>query len=74
MRYLEHFEEHYKNWFNDMHIKQLVQCEKDLSAFIDSDFYESFILGDEVETLYQIICDECIRRLHKFAETDLSIL
>lgn len=62
LKYLDYFREHYKDWFKGMHIKRLVECEQNLSAFIDSDLYEHFVLGDEVEILYQLVRDECVHR------------
>lgn len=69
MSYLEQFEEHYKDWFEGMHIKRLVECEQNLSAFIDSDLYQHFVLGDEVEILYRLVRDECVHRCSIRAES-----
>lgn len=66
--YLEHFTEHYKDWFKGMHIKRLVECEENLSSFIDCDLFGSFILSDEVILLYDMVRDECVRRVAKMSQ------
>ena len=73
MQFLEQFKEDYKQWFRDMSSKQLVAYEQNISCYIDSDLYENSILADEFEILYELIRDECVYRVSKYAEADLNI-
>lgn len=41
----------------------LVRSERNLASFIESDFHEDFILSDEVTCLYELVRDECVRRV-----------
>ncbi len=41
----------------------MVEQEAVLSQLIDSDLFQNFILADEVIMLYDMICDECVKRL-----------
>ncbi len=55
-------EEHFKAVFAHTHIKDLVRYEADLSKFIDSDFFNGFILQDEILVIYDLVRDECVNR------------
>lgn len=69
MKFEQQFEQDYRQWFKGMHVKQLVEYEQNLSAFIDSDLFDGFVLADEVLMLYELIRDECVYRVSKFAES-----
>ncbi len=63
MAYNKQFKEHYQEWFRGFSAKRLVECEENLSSFIDSDLFSNFILSDEVILLYDMVRDECVRRV-----------
>lgn len=63
MKNAKEFEKHYQEWFRGFNAKRLVECEQNLSNFIDSDLFCDFILSDEVILLYDLIRDECVRRV-----------
>lgn len=63
MKYMKDFKEHYQEWLRGFSAKRLVECEENLSSFIDSDLFSSFILSDEVILLYDMVRDECVRRV-----------
>jgi hypothetical protein len=73
MEFTKQFKKDYQQWFREMSSKQLIAYEQNLSLYIDSELYENSILADEVEILYELIRDECVYRVLKFAETDLNI-
>lgn len=57
------FKEYHKNYFNHWKVSSLVEQENILSQLIDSDLFSDFVLADEVIMLYDLIRDECVRRL-----------
>ena len=63
MAYSKQFKEHYQEWFRGFSAKRLVECEENLSSFIDCDLFHDFILSDEVILLYDMVRDECVRRV-----------
>lgn len=70
MKYDEQFAEHYRDWFKGMGAKNLINYERNLSAVIDSDLFNGFLLADEVLSAYELIRDECVDRVSKIAELD----
>lgn len=63
MVYIKQFKEHYQEWFRGFSAKRLVECEENLSSFIDCDLFNNFVLSDEVILLYDMVRDECVRRV-----------
>lgn len=57
------FEEYHKEVFSHWKAKSLVEQEAILSQLIDSDLFEHFVLIDEVILLYDLVRDECVKRL-----------
>lgn len=57
------FKTYFKEWFSGCNTTTLVKQEDILSQLIDSDFGPDFILIDEVIVLYDLVRDECVRRL-----------
>lgn len=57
------FREYYEDYFRDCKVSSLVKQEDILSRLIDSDLFDDFVLADEVILLYDLIRDECVRRL-----------
>lgn len=72
MQYDKCFEKHYSEWFRGMKASRLIEYEKNLCRFLETDLYDDFPLIDEVLTLRDLIRDECVFRVSKLAETDLS--
>ena len=70
MKFQEQFKEDYKQWFKEVSAKQLIKYEQNLSQYIDTDLFDNSLLADEVLILYDLIRDECVYRVSKFAETD----
>lgn len=66
------FEEYYRNWFSKCKASQLVKYEQNLSQFIDSDFYDEFVLCDEVNILYDLVRDECVYRVANMSEFSID--
>lgn len=67
------FKEYYRNWFSQCKASQLVRYEQSLSQFIDSDFYDDFVLCDEVNVLYDLVRDECVYRVAKMSELPIEL-
>ena len=63
MNYNEHFEKHYRSWLEDMSASRLIEYEQNLSRFIDSDLFSDSPLSDETIVLYELIRDECVKRV-----------
>lgn len=57
------FREYYEHYFSDWKVSSLVKQEDILSHLIDSDLFCDFVLADEVILLYDLVRDECVRRL-----------
>ncbi|WP_143469180.1 hypothetical protein [Lachnoclostridium sp. An14] len=67
MGYLESFEEHYRRFFSALSLCELVQFYHGLSKILDDDICSS-VLTDEVLLLYDLIRDECVRRVSRMAD------
>ncbi len=57
------FKQYYENWLHGFSNDELVRHEQNLSDVIDSDLFPGFLLSDEVLVLYELVRDECVRRL-----------
>jgi len=57
------FEEYHKELFSHWQVSSLVEQEALLSQIIRSDLFDNFVLIDEVILLYDLVRDECVRRL-----------
>lgn len=63
MVYSECFKQHYSKRFSDMSVSFLLKYENNLSELIDSDLFSDLLLADEVMVLYELIRNECVKRL-----------
>lgn len=70
MNLRKEFSEYYKEWFSRWNASSLVEQEQVLSDLIDSELFMDFILNDEVILLYDLIRDECVRRLAYSVRTE----
>lgn len=66
------FKEYHKELFSHWKSKSLVEQEAILSQLIDSDLFEHFVLIDEVVLLYDMVRDECVKRLELSVKADGS--
>ena len=57
------FKEYHKDYFSHWRISSLIEQEHVLSQLIDSELFPNFVLADEVIMLYDLIRDECVKRL-----------
>lgn len=57
------FIDYHKKIFSNWKTTTLVEQEKLLGQIIDSDMAEDFVLIDEVIELYDMVRDECVKRL-----------
>ena len=57
------FKEYHSYYFSNWKVASLVEQEEILSKLIDSDLFSDFVLADEVIILYDLIRDECVKRL-----------
>lgn len=64
------FEEYHRELFSHWQTSSLVEQEVLLSRIIHSDLFESFVLIDEVILLYDLVRDECVRRLAILAQSE----
>lgn len=65
MQNLKQFVAYYSEWLKGFDNDSLVKYEENLSDFIDCDLYDGFLLADEVNILYELIRDECVRRVSR---------
>ena len=65
---MEQFEKHWEEQLRHYKAKSLVEYEQNLSKFIDSDLFSDCILSDEVVLLYELIRNECVRRVAMIIE------
>ncbi len=70
MKYEEHFKKNYADLIQGFDNDSLVTSERDLRCFIDSEFYQDFLLAKELHVLYELIRDECVRRVAKMIPYD----
>lgn len=57
------FIEYHKDVIAHWKVSTLIEQEKILGELIDSDCAEDFVLIDEVILLYDLVRDECVKRL-----------
>ena len=63
IKFRNSFEQYYREYFSHWRASSLVKQEQILSQMIDSDFVHESILIDEIILLYDIVRDECVKRL-----------
>ena len=68
MSYLDSFCEHYKKFLSTSKLSTLAEQEKLLSRMIDDDIVFNSLLIDEVIILYDLVRDECVRRVVMMAD------
>ena len=61
--YREIAKKHYADFFKKSSSSSLVKYEDQLSKMIDSDFMCETFLFDMVIVLYELVRDECVRRV-----------
>lgn len=61
--FLERYKIYYRNQVLDWPNSCLFQQEALISRLIDSDDYSNLLSFDEITALYDIIRDECVRRV-----------
>lgn len=72
-QYDDNFKRKYVDWLKGFDNNNLVTTEQDLSDFIDSEFFDGFLLADEVLVLYELVRDECVRRVAKMNPCDTQL-
>lgn len=70
MGYMDSFREHYKDVFGGMSASGLVIHEERLSRLLDNDEFSHVILIDEAIALYEIVRDECVKRVAILASSE----
>lgn len=68
MMYFDSFREYYKRLLSTVKLSTLAQQEEILSRMIDDDTVADSYLIDEVVLLYDLVRDECVRRIAKIAD------
>lgn len=63
MNYMNVFRQYWKERFSLSKTSHLVKAEQWLSDFIDSDFCGDWLLSDEAFVLYELVRDECVKRV-----------
>lgn len=67
--FLELYKIHYREFFSRMSDGCLIRQEELVSRLIDADFSSELIQLDEILALYEIIRDECVRRVSFMAHS-----
>lgn len=67
--YVESMKEYYQNYFRHCSASSLVLFESHFSKLIDDDFFEETLLIDDVLMLYELVRDECVRRVALMVHT-----
>lgn len=65
---MDSFREHYKRFLSTSKLITLVEQENFLSRMIDDDIVIESLLIDEVIILYDLVRDECVRRVAMMAD------
>lgn len=68
MDYMKAFREYWQERFSHSKASHLVKVEQWLSDFIDSDLFEDSILSDEALAMYELVRDECVKRVAKISD------
>lgn len=70
MGYMDSFRDYYTERFSGSSASTLVEQEDLLSKFIDNDDFISLWLMDEAIAMYEIVRDECVKRVAILASSD----
>ena len=70
MEYMEIFKAHYKEHFSRSTSSKLVENEERLSLLLNDDTFSYSPLIDEALAMYELIRDECVRRVSRMAKSD----
>ena len=70
-KYREFFENYHKDWFSYWDSENLIEQAKVLAKMIDSDLVADSLLIDEVMILFNLIRDECVKRIAKSVNVEL---
>lgn len=70
-KYREFFENYHENWFSYWKSENLIEQAKILAEMINSDLVAESILMDEVMILFNLIRDECVKRVAKSVSVEL---
>lgn len=68
MDYLEQLKKFYQDYFSTCAFSELVRREDQLSRLIDDDSFSYTLLIDEALLLYELVRDECVRRIALLAK------
>ena len=69
--YDKSFEIYFREWLKDFRSHELVEHEQILCKMIDSDLVADSLLMDEVMILFNLIRDECVKRVAKSVNVEL---
>lgn len=70
-KYREFFENFHEDWFSHWKSENLIEQAKVLAKMIDSDLVAESMLIDEVMILFDLIRDECVKRVAKSVNVEL---
>lgn len=68
MDYKEMFSQYWEERFRYFKASRLIEAEQWLSVFIDSDLFEDSMLSDEALVMYELVRDECVKRVAKIVD------
>lgn len=67
--YVEAMKNFYKDYFSRCSALELVRNEDQLSRLIDDDAFSYTLMIDDVLMLYELVRDECVRRVALLAHS-----
>ena len=67
--YMDYVKDFYTDYFKHCSAAVLVQREEEFSKLIDDDFFSESLLIDETFLLYELVRDECVRRVALMAHS-----
>ena len=70
--YIDYMKTFYKDYFSGCSASELVRNEDQLSRLIDDDSFSYTLLIDEALMLYELVRDECVRRVALMAHSRWS--
>ena len=67
--YIDYMKTFYKDYFSGCSASELIRNEDQLSKLIDDDSFSYTLLIDEALMLYELVRDECVRRVALMAHS-----
>ncbi len=67
--YMESMKEFYRNYFSGCSASELIRHEDQLSRLVNNDKFSYTLLIGEALMLYELVRDECVRRVALMAHT-----